>query len=215
MAEKKISLNITIDAANKDKKVNCTLVVFDSGGKNPTTSQVLVASARPISVNGASQSNLETIDVDKVKSCIIELFPEEDETEQQLTFCSLNTGTIVSKTVKVLPPAPPKPTPKPGWFNATCGNPCSDKKVKGRIVVKTKDGNLVEGKVRVSSNRRFVIEKDNITGSEIEKREWLLTVDGEMLFELEMSSDANHKQQQMFFVLEETGQEIKKFLAIR
>jgi hypothetical protein len=127
----------------------------------------------------------------------------------------VDSGKEISDDFSISKVTPPT-LPKAGWFNATCGNPCSDKKVKGRTVVKTKeDGDLVTGKVRVSSNRPFVIEKDNITGTETEKREWPLTVDGEMLFEIQMSSDPNHKQQQIFFVLEETGQEIKKFLAIR
>lgn len=111
---------------------------------------------------------------------------------------------------------PEKPRTGANWIEVGIGDPAIDGKVKGRIIVKTsKNGKLATGEIRVSSNRPFSIEENNIINVMEQKREWFLTVKGEMLFELEMSRIADHLQQQIFFILLNTGQEIKKFLAKR
>jgi hypothetical protein len=110
-------------------------------------------------------------------------------------------------------PIPQPKKDKPVWFEVTVGNPHTNGKAKGRIIVKTAaDGDLVKGRLRVSSNRPFSIAKSEVPDNAEQVMEKVFTVKGEMLFEVEMSRQPEHRQQQIFFVLLETGEEKRKLL---
>ncbi|NMC51555.1 hypothetical protein GYA54_02390 [Candidatus Kuenenbacteria bacterium] len=211
-------LNVVIDSqAAKDNKVACMLAVLTTKDGDPIDGQVEITCVRRLSVDSSAQANKVVVDVAKVKSSVIELFPEEGDEQVELTFHLDGTGMAIPKSVKVVKPEPAKEAPKPGWLDVKIGEPDSKGRAKGRIIVKTApEGELITGKVRVSGNRPFAIAANSLPSPATQNTEANLAIaNGEMLIEIEMSNTPGHMQQNIFFVLLGNGMEIKKLLVRR
>ena len=116
-----------------------------------------------------------------------------------------------SKKIQNNPSAKKKELP---WFDVKIGDPCSDGKSQGTIVIREgENGPLMPGTIQVSSNRKFAIaENEVLTGTE--KKRWyeFPVPSGQMLVEVEMTDEPDHLQQHLYFMLVETGEVIEIFL---